>query len=1053
MADSKTASRTVPQLGLFGKLRAVSEHFDDLGQSAPLSALKTRVYDNGIRRAIDQGTWKDLSTANQLVAFDHWFTELRGPAVAVGRAIASRDAVGRDQFPLIGAMALDRGGPAALIESVASLLDPVVNFAHASEDLESVRARLSASRGLVASPEGSAVRTIEPLLDHPSLGPDRIGLRKALRALARQAEPYRARDKTLAGRASHVRVPTCLDPLAGSAAWARLTFALVEGRAPVTTWAHHSGGWTDVLIGEYAPGDLYCLRASPDAMPMVTQVPYEFDERAIREIDAVIASLQSGAKAPAPANDSAAAPRKSLLKYFIPVGAVVLVGGAAWMAMQSSSSGPARPESVPVVASAEPAPTPQPDAVAQAESARLAEEARVVEEARRAEEARIAQEATISAEARRIEEARLAEETRLAEARKLAQEQQQAEQARITQQQLAQEVARSIDQRLAAIVDPQVRAEAQRRVDALRRDVTATSDLAEQSKVMLDRMASVDAEASQGRLRPIATEGHRLGATFDAWLADQRTRAVDSVLAGRDAIPAFDGLRAEVSSFIAGQAMLATMRDLGVMPDETFQGRTPAELCAEQVESPIARFAPDASLFEMNRWPLSVLRADLRDLDVNDEASLGTLAQLRADALTSLSNARADHAGHVQWIDQVTEKVESIAHAKAQAWLADAPMASLDPAILAPALASVGVSLDDMPMPVRSRVVLAEVDGELARATLLDAAAVESVGSRLVEAMAQVAPQREAELGEAISKLASGSSVGPSGPSAPWRLVASDESSRRYAYTRNDGTEVQIQFLPVESSGRRFFLARNELTLAQTSALIESLGSTGQGLASKLRAGPRPTGATGWQVQSAQVVAQAGQPWFWKAEYGKIEASHPIQNIPVSWAGELASASGMRLPGEAEWLAAAPNESDPTHAAVTRGRALSLLADRAGQSGQGDPAVGAFRGIQKGLASLVGGRGLSSQQAFFRPAEESGSAFDAMLGNVAEIVLRADGSFGVVGGSALAPPDTDPRRVYPVDDASRGYADVGVRLAFDDDASRQAVGEIRDLIRAALETP
>ena len=322
MADSKSTSRTVPHLGLFGKLRAVSEHFDDLGQSSALSALKTRIYDNGIRRAIDQGTWKELSTTNQLVAFDHWFAEFRSSAVSVGRVVASRDAVGRDQFPLIGALALDRGGPSSQIESVASLLDPLVNFARASEDLESVRARLVASRGLIASPDSSASRPIEVFLVHPSLGPDRAGLRRVMRVLARQAEPHRARDKSLAGRASHVRVPTCLDPLAACVAWARLAYALVEGRAPVAAWSRHAGGWTDLLIGEFGPGDLYCLRASPEAIPLVTQVPYEFDERATREIDAVIASLQTGDKVPAPVQPSTQAPKKSLLKYFIPAGAV-----------------------------------------------------------------------------------------------------------------------------------------------------------------------------------------------------------------------------------------------------------------------------------------------------------------------------------------------------------------------------------------------------------------------------------------------------------------------------------------------------------------------------------------------------------------------------------------------------------------------------------------------------------------------------------------------------------------------------------------------------------
>src|SRR5262249_22798 len=44
-------------------------------------------------------------------------------------------------------------------------------------------------------------------------------------------------------------------------------------------------GWADLVVGEIDGSQFYCLRASPKAMPLVTEIPYTLDGLFIRECD------------------------------------------------------------------------------------------------------------------------------------------------------------------------------------------------------------------------------------------------------------------------------------------------------------------------------------------------------------------------------------------------------------------------------------------------------------------------------------------------------------------------------------------------------------------------------------------------------------------------------------------------------------------------------------------------------------------------------------------------------------------------------------------------
>jgi hypothetical protein len=509
-------------------------------------------------------------------------------------------------------------------------------------------------------------------------------------------------------------------------------------------------------------------------------------------------------------------------------------------------------------------------------------------------------------------------------------------------------------------------------------------------------------------------------------------------------------LRSEVPAFVERGVRLVVMRDLGVLPDERLEDATPADLIAAQRGSSLAAFVSDPSLLEPSSWALAGTRQSIAGLALNDDASLDRLARFASEARASLDLAARQHPRYADWIAQVQESLNTTVRSKVLAWVEGWPLASLDGAVVDARLASVSLGRDDLSEKTRARIALASLDRELAGMTTVDAGVIASIEGRLMPALTTLAPEAQAEARAALTQLEpGGAGVGSAGPVGPWRVVPDGGDSRRFVYTRRDGSEASLRFLPVPSSRGRTYLAQSELTLAQASALLESLGTAGETLAASLKLAGRLPGVVGWQIRGGSLTPLVGQTWFRGRDEEKIEPGHPLQNISPTWADALARAAGMRLASEAEWLAATRPEPDPARDAWHRGRSFSLLADRASQTGLGDPGAGVFGHTRQALPVAIMSRGLASQKVFFRPAIDDATQFDALLGNVAEFIKRDDGSFAVIGGSILAPADLEPLRAHPADDPAKPFADVGIRLAFDDNRTPDAIASLRRIIAAA----
>ncbi|MDF9832725.1 hypothetical protein M2103_000939 [Ereboglobus sp. PH5-5] len=79
------------------------------------------------------------------------------------------------------------------------------------------------------------------------------------------------------------------------------------------------------------------------------------------------------------------------------------------------------------------------------------------------------------------------------------------------------------------------------------------------------------------------------------------------------------------------------------------------------------------------------------------------------------------------------------------------------------------------------------------------------------------------------------------------------------------------------------------------------------------------------------------------------------------------------------------------------------------------------------------------------------TGFAHLFGNVAILLhdplAAAGGAYSVAGGSAISPATIDPKKTYPLPAESEGYADVGIRPAFDASKSMIIRGQLMMLLR------
>lgn len=301
--SGRAGSSESPRLiaAAFGKHPGWDDHMDDIGLQTPaLVALKRILYVEGIGKNIDNGKWAELESRQSAVEFGHTLVSWRDNDIIAGRLWPSRDGRGRTSYPMVvcvhGRHVPLRWMYDVAVPRLASVETECRNNATAGD----VRTCLTACQGeLLATLDTAGSLEQEPrehadpiarFMDDPALGPDREGLIRILYHIDREISGGLA---SRAGRGRyehsvHARVPASSDRVAeASILWTRLLLGEYGRHTGVLMIIPERGTWLDIILGEPSPSQLYCLRASLEALPLTNTVPYkisdEFAERVRRK--------------------------------------------------------------------------------------------------------------------------------------------------------------------------------------------------------------------------------------------------------------------------------------------------------------------------------------------------------------------------------------------------------------------------------------------------------------------------------------------------------------------------------------------------------------------------------------------------------------------------------------------------------------------------------------------------------------------------------------------------------------------------------------------------
>jgi len=467
---SFSAGNRQVSLAAFGKHPGWDDHVEDLGlETESLNLAKTIFYVNGIGGQIDSGAWEKLDADRQLPAFRHVFVWQRSGQILIGRLWSSSDGKGRKRYPMVvcahfAGVTLGWALKQAL-PVLAELEEGCVN----TNSAEDVRGLLNRKRAALRE----AIQSADARGEHAPVSPETLNriMRPAgnagqdgfLRVLY-QAQgqlgafapgAFNTGRNPGAVRAQQIRVPAVgSGPEQALLFWTRFFLTQVDAGVPLLLTLPLDATWLDVTAGEPESQEFFCLRASPKAVPLVSEVPYNLDDAFRARAKSFLDSFERGETASvdlrpepaAPAAGKATAPTKGGLMKWLGLGAVVIIAAVAGIMLSTKGSKEsakltqtdtppqsANPAPKPEVSGSTPAPPPptKPDAGratappgAQPDAARLAEEKKLSDAMAAAAKMKAEAEAAAAKEKERqaVETARIEREKAAAREKELAEQ-------------------------------------------------------------------------------------------------------------------------------------------------------------------------------------------------------------------------------------------------------------------------------------------------------------------------------------------------------------------------------------------------------------------------------------------------------------------------------------------------------------------------------------------------------------------------------------------------------------------------------------------------------
>ena len=350
-------------LAAFGKHPGWEDHLPGIGLETELLArIKQTFYVSGIGGQVDAGAWEKLATAKRLDGFDHTFLFSFGRQLVLGTLWSSTDRLGRAKYPMVLAAQWVGFTPAEAWRLGRPLLEQLRERCRGLKTADEVKQACGSSladlRGAIRLAAASPAETQTPrdvrqqFLASPVLGPNQVGFLRIFHELGvgeKASSPAKNRFSETAGSPGKFsRLP---DPQLGSdrpalVVWSEFLSTTLPAGTPLWLLHRTDQPWVDAIAGEPAGPEFFCLQASPQLLPLATDVPYDLPPT-LAGLLATVTNRYLNPDAPASSPKANAAPVAggSINKWVVGVvfGLVLVGAGFIWNSLR-----PAAPVEVPL---------------------------------------------------------------------------------------------------------------------------------------------------------------------------------------------------------------------------------------------------------------------------------------------------------------------------------------------------------------------------------------------------------------------------------------------------------------------------------------------------------------------------------------------------------------------------------------------------------------------------------------------------------------------------------------------------------------------------------
>ncbi len=293
-------------LGAFGKHPGWNDHMDPIGLvTATLVEAREIIY-GGIAHQIEHAAWDKAGAAKVLPGFDHVVHWRRLNESLTGLIWSSQDGKGRALYPMIiVAHCVTRsftwlgGDLLPALEDVKAKCRgtnaAAVVTAHIKGVEQALQTKLPDNAKVPSEPGPGVAAWAAHMAKEPA------ALRRVLHHLRRNfalftpgsLEWCKGEKQAMSRTLRLPQIPGA-SPAESLNAWLSFLATQLDPAVPFLGLLPTGGNWLDVIVGEPAAADFFLLRARSSEVPVVTDIPYEFDAGSAADDASLAADVARG---------------------------------------------------------------------------------------------------------------------------------------------------------------------------------------------------------------------------------------------------------------------------------------------------------------------------------------------------------------------------------------------------------------------------------------------------------------------------------------------------------------------------------------------------------------------------------------------------------------------------------------------------------------------------------------------------------------------------------------------------------------------------------------